>query len=79
MTREEYQSTIRVMEAVRIFENWRTADYNEKLSALRLMKASTSLSTKLKRYEILRAMDWLIGEYLKEVEKNDQDDLGGAR
>ena len=71
MTREEYQSTIRVMEAVRIFENWRSADYTQKIAALRMLRVSTTLTTKLKRYEILRAFDWLISEYLKEIEKDE--------
>lgn len=71
MTRDEYLNTIKVYEAVRVFENWRTADYNEKIAALRMLRVSTTLTTKLKRYEILRAFDWLISEYLKEVEKDE--------
>ena len=71
MTRDDYLNTIKVYEAVRVFENWRSADYTQKIAALRMLRVSTTLTTKLKRYEILRAFDWLISEYLKEVEKDE--------
>lgn len=71
MSRDDYLNTIKVYEAVRVFENWRSADYTQKIAALRMLRVSTTLTTKLKRYEILRAFDWLISEYLKEVEKDE--------
>lgn len=71
MSRDDYLNTIKVYEAVRVFENWRSADYTQKIAALRMLRVSTTLTTKLKRYELLRAFDWLISEYLKEVEKDE--------